>query len=429
MATTNKIGSGVKPQLLDEARQRMAEFKEILCELIRIPTDNPPGDTTECFRFLKQLLESRSIDFTIYEPKVGNPNLICQLGNDGNPRHLVLNGHIDQFSVSAPEKWSFHPYSGRIEDKRILGRGACDMKAGSTASLVSFLMAKEHNLVTTGKLTLALVSDEETGGTWGTKWLLDQIPALTGTAVLNGEPSGTASVVIGHKGINWLRLSTYGRGGHGALPSANSNAIEKMFLLARAIKLLNGHRVEPPADLVSYVEMAKKSLEATDHGKEMGWVFDSITVNPGLIIGGSKTNVIPQECELTFDIRTPVGISHAELRDRVERLLLSTGIDHQDWKYEWLLVSEPSYSKPDAEIVQMVIQNVESVVGRKPNLIGVSYGSADTRFWQYRGVPVVLFGPTPFNMGRTDEYVLEQDFEKVVLVHLGTVVDYLCPNT
>lgn len=412
-----------KSDLLKEAHGRMPEFKQLLCDIIRIPTDNPPGDTTQCFRFLKQLLESRGITVIIHEPKAGNPNLVCHAGTN-EKRHLVLNGHIDQFPVGLPEAWTFPPYGGEVREGKITGRGACDMKAGSTASLICFMLAHQHDLARNAKLTLTLVSDEETGGVWGAEWLLKQFPELAGTAAINGEPSGTDSIVIGHKGINWLKLRTRGKGGHGALASAKDNAIEKMLLLVEAVKTLQGRRVPAPSGIDSHIQGAKNLLEASEDGKGLGWIVDSISLSPGVISGGIKVNVIPQECEMSVDMRAPIGMTHAQLEAEVLRLLRSTPVDPTDWSYEWELVTEPVHTPPDAEIVQLMSRNVASVAGKKPVLRVVHWG-ADTRLWQYRGVPVAIYGPPSRNMGGTDEYVSEEDFEHVVLAHYATTIDYL----
>ncbi len=412
-----------KSELLSEARRRMPEFKKLLCDLISIPTDNPPGDTTECFRFLRQVLDSRGIQGSIHEPRAGNPNLVCQLGTN-EKRHLVLNGHIDQFPVANAGDWTYPPYSGEVHDHKIVGRGACDMKAGSTASLICFLLAHEHNLAKDSKVTLTLVSDEETGGVWGAQWLLEQFPDIAGTAAINGEPSGTDSIVIGHKGINWLKLRTYGKGGHGALASAKDNAIEKMLVLVEAVKHLQGQRVPPPPGMEFHFEEARQLLESSEEGKGLGWIVDSISVSPGVISGGVKVNVIPQECEMSIDMRAPVGMRHSQLESEILRLLRATPVEPKDWSYEWELVTEPVYTAPDSEIVQLMSHNVTSIVGKKPMLRVVHWG-ADTRLWQYRGVPVAIYGPPSRNMGGTDEYVHEQDFENVVLAHYATTIDYL----
>jgi succinyl-diaminopimelate desuccinylase len=412
-----------KSELLNEARRRMPEFKNLLCDLIRIPTDNPPGDTTKSFRFLRQVLESRGIKVVIHEPKTGNPNLVCQLGTN-EKRHLVLNGHIDQFPVAVPEAWTSPPYSGEIREHRIFGRGACDMKAGSTASLICFMLAHEHDLAKDAKLTLTLVSDEETGGVWGAQWLLEQFPGITGTAAINGEPSGTDSVVIGHKGINWLKLRTYGKGGHGALASSKDNAIEKMLVLVETLKTLQGRRVPPPPGMDAHLQESRKLLESSEDGKGLGWIVDSVSISPGVISGGVKVNVIPQECEMSIDMRAPVGMTHAQLESEVLRLLASATVERMDWKYDWELVTEPVYTPPDSEIVQLMSRNVAEIVGKKPVLRVVHWG-ADTRLWQYRGVPVAIYGPPSRNMGGSDEYVLEEDFEHVVLAHYATTIDYL----
>jgi len=230
--------------------------------------------------------------------------------------------------------------------------------------------------------------------------------------------------VIGHKGINWLKLRTFGKGGHGALASAKDNAIEKMLVLVEVVKGLQGRRVTPPPGMDSHLQEAKKLLESNEDGKGLGWIVDSVSVSPGVISGGIKVNVIPQECEMSIDMRAPIGMTHAQLESEVLRLLTSAPVDRKDWTYDWELVTEPVYTEPDSEIVDLMSRNVADVVGKKPVLRVVHWG-ADTRLWQYRGVPVAIYGPPSRSMGGSDEYVLEEDFEHVVLAHYATTIDYL----
>ena len=108
------------------------------------------------------------------------------------------------------------PFSGAIEDGACLGRGAGDMKAGLAVALTIASLVRELEAPLAGRLTLAFASDEETGGTWGTQWLLDNVEAVRGDACLIGESSGTWSVGIGEKGVLWLRVRASGVSGHAA---------------------------------------------------------------------------------------------------------------------------------------------------------------------------------------------------------------------
>jgi succinyl-diaminopimelate desuccinylase len=335
-----------------------------------------------------------------------------------------LNGHIDQFPAENAQDWSFDPYSGECRDGKIVGRGSSDMKAGSICSLLCLQLVHELDIPIRGQLTLTLVSDEETGGKWGAKWLLDNVPATRGDSVLNGEPTGLDQIIIGHKGSCWLKVKTSYPGGHGALASGE-NAITKAMRVAQAIQQLQGWKFETSEEISDMIKMAKAQIEKTSWGKGQGSALDSTTVNVGLIQGGTKVNVIPRYCELAIDIRIPFGATVQDLQSRVDEIIEQAGLDSDEISTEWILQNDPSFSSPKADIVQAVRSNAKSVVGKDP-WISTWYAITDARYWQYLGIPVAVYGPTSFNMGAPDEYILEKEFEQVLKVHAATVVDYLC---
>ena len=414
----------LKKKILREIEKRMPEFKKLLGDVIRIPTDNPPGDTRECISFLVDHLESRGLPADVYEPKPGNPNIVSYVSANLDGPNLVLNGHIDQFPVGDREDWSFDPYSGECRDGKILGRGSSDMKAGSVISLLCFQLVHELDIPIKGELTLTLVSDEETGGKWGAQWLLENVPSIRGDSVLNGEPAGLDTIRIGHKGILHLKVKASDPGGHGALPG-EENAITKAMKVAQAVQKLQGWKIETPRELVDTIEFAKEALEKQPFGKGRGFLLDSTTVNIGLIQGGDKVNVIPRYCEVEIDLRVPNGVTMRDLELKVDDAIRQTGLDLDEISTEWVITSEPSHSSPKADIVELTKANARDITGKEP-ASSICFGGTDCRFWQYRGIPQAVYGPTHFNVGAPDEYILEKEFEQVLKVHAMTVIDYLC---
>ena len=186
----------LKARLIDELRKRQAELFALCSRLVQIPSENPPGDTSALASFIKEYLAALRIPVEWHEPMAGRPNLVATLGS-GSP-NLVLSGHLDEFP--AGPGWTRPPFSGAIEDGRVWGRGAGDMKAGLAVALMIASVVRELEAPLAGRLTLAFASDEETGGAWGTQWLLDNVAAVRGDACLIGESSGTWSAGIGEKG-------------------------------------------------------------------------------------------------------------------------------------------------------------------------------------------------------------------------------------
>ncbi|MCL6640824.1 MAG: M20/M25/M40 family metallo-hydrolase, partial [Candidatus Rokubacteria bacterium] len=122
-------------------------------------------------------------------PEEGLVNLVVAAEGQGPGRHVILNGHADTFPVGDRSLWRLDPFSGRVAEGRIYGRGAADMKGGLAASVAAFVLLAERRQAWRGRLTLAVVCDEETMGPWGASWLVDREPKLRGDAVIIGEPS------------------------------------------------------------------------------------------------------------------------------------------------------------------------------------------------------------------------------------------------
>lgn len=196
-----------KSELLDAIDSDKETHTRLLQEFVRAASPNPPGNTSEAATVLTHYLTSQGIPFEIIEPQPGQPNVVSEFqGQKGPGPRVVLNGHIDVLAVAkGNDGWDRDPWSGDLDDGRIHGRGVVDMKSG-TASLViaySYLFARKESLC--GSVALCAVSDEETGGRWGTAFLLQQDKhRWGGDVMLSAEPSGH-TVRFSEKGT--LRLS------------------------------------------------------------------------------------------------------------------------------------------------------------------------------------------------------------------------------
>ncbi|MBS7631457.1 ArgE/DapE family deacylase [Candidatus Bathyarchaeota archaeon] len=417
-------------KLKEEACKRIEEkgrdVVKLCSDVIKIPSDNPPGDTSQLAAFLKEYLEERGIRVRSYEPKEGSPNLVATVDGTRDRPHLILNAHMDQFPAEVGETWSFSPYSGEVKDGKIHGRGAADMKGGLTALLYSFVLMKEMGITLPGKLTLTLVSDEESGGRWGTEWLLDNVPALVGDACLNAEPSGL-TVRIGEKGIGALRLRAVGQPQHASFSGyAGVNAITKMVRVFPAVESLNKIQGRFTEDTEKIIQQAMKGYDV-QYGHEgrpgMSQVLRHVTVNIGVIKGGAKVNIVPGTCEAEVDIRIPLGISWEEieqrLRDEINKIDPTITFEYQEKK-----PLPANYTSIDEGIVETLYKNAKEVTNNEP-LISFTSGGTDCRFFRARNVPSVAYGPKSYKQAAANEYITISDLMTVTKVHTGTIIEYL----
>src|SRR5215467_1181568 len=180
---------------IDEDRENLIGF---LSRFVRVPSPNPPGDTRAAAAFLHDALAAQGVPVSYRTAKPEWPNVVGTFDAHGTGPHLVLNGHIDVFPPGPAQAWSRDPWSGAVADGKVHGRGVVDMKCGTAASVWTYIYLHRLREELAGRLTLTCVSDEETGGTWGAKWLIDTFPdEFRGDCVLNAEPSTPGMVRFG----------------------------------------------------------------------------------------------------------------------------------------------------------------------------------------------------------------------------------------
>lgn len=394
-----------------------------LQEFARIDTGNPPGDTRAGAAFIAACLEKAGLSYRRIAPQETMPNLVATTAFPRPGRHLVLNGHIDVFPAGDRSRWSRDPLSGEIAGGRLHGRGTVDMKCGTTASIFTYLYLSGLGESLGGRLTLTLVSDEETGGRWGSGHLVEHHrDAVLGDCVLNGEPSSPHTVRFGEKAVYWMRFRIRTPGGHSAYPHTSPSANRIAARLIHDLESLEDLRPAVPPRVAAALD-APEAQAAMDRGMGAGAaaLVQRVTVNVGTLHGGVKVNMLPSECDLEVDARLPVGVAPAEVTAAVERIVarypeVSWERHHQPGEAFW--------SDPEHPMVRHLQDNAEALIGVRPPAI-VSLGATDCRFWRAAGVPAYVYGPSPDTMGAPDESVRIDEFLHVVRTHALSAFDYL----
>jgi succinyl-diaminopimelate desuccinylase len=410
-----------KEQILAWIDQDHDELVRFLSAFVAIPSPNPPGDTRDAAQFLADRLRSEGVPTEIRSAKDHLPNVVGVFDGARLGRHLVLNGHIDVFPVGPAEPWSRDPWSGAVEDGRVHGRGVVDMKCGTAASVWSYIYLHRLRDRLAGRLALTCVSDEETGGTWGTKWLIETYPdEFRGDCVLNGEPSVPSMIRFGEKGTLRVVFEIDTPGAHAAYTHQSDNAIRIAADLIRDLYGLEGMAFEQD-------EAVRRAIEASgpaiDRGLGAGasGILNRVTVSPGVIQGGLKINMLPGHCRIEVDIRLPVGLTHAAVMGEVERILARYPAAHMT--PVWTHSSEPSVCDPEHEMVAILKRTVREL-GREEPVAAVSLGATDAKHWRHRGVPAYIYGCTPNNMAKADEWVDVEEYLHVVRTHALAAAAY-----
>src|SRR5579859_2374426 len=200
-----------------EVRERLDSVVELCAELIRVPSENPPGDTGGIAALIETKLSANpAIALRRVIAKQPAVNLIAKLSGGRLGRRLIINGHLDTFPIGNRAGWTVDPFGGLVRDGRLYGRGAADMKAGLAVAISTALLLAEHRDAFAGELVLTLVGDEETGGEWGTRYLLGHEPDALGDAMINGDAGSPDVLRFGEKGQLWIELEARGKSHHGA---------------------------------------------------------------------------------------------------------------------------------------------------------------------------------------------------------------------
>lgn len=412
----------IKTEILSWIENEKNEIIAFLQEFIRAESPNPPGDTTAAANVVSKLLKKHEVPFRWVAPQKTMPNIIGTINGTSSGRHLVLNGHIDVFPVTEnfiQEGWITPPWSGEVIEKKIYGRGSTDMKCGTSASIWTYIILNKFKTKFSGKLTLTCVSDEETFGPWGSRWLIDNEPEALGDCCLNGEPSSPFTIRYGEKGLLWLTFKIRTDGSHGAYTHLSKSATLIATDLIKELQTLEALDPEVPPNLLN---AQQKSADAFDQGMGIGasTIAPKITLNVGTISGGLKNNMVPSECSFEADIRLPVGCNLDKILNSVNEITKK----FPEVSMEQNMLNPPSHCDPDGDMMQILKSNVQELKGFQPEPV-VSLGGTDARLWRYNNIPAYVYGPTPTGMGSINENVPIDDYLHILKTHALSAYDYL----
>jgi acetylornithine deacetylase/succinyl-diaminopimelate desuccinylase-like protein len=322
---------------------------QLLQDLIRFDTTNPPGNEADCVDYANQLLTATGFQPVLLGCHPDRPNLIARLPGRGDAPPLLLHGHLDVVTT-ANQKWTYPPFEGMVADGCVWGRGALDMKSGVAMMLAALLRAKAEGFVPAGDVVLAILCDEETGSDCGAKYLVENHSEhFRGVRYAIGEGGGFAvyigarklyPIMVTEKQLCTMKVVVRGAGGHGSTP-VRGGAMAK---LARVLQKLDQHRLP-----VHVTPAARQSVGAMAQALSFpsNWILRQ-TLNPMMtdpilalfgtrrlaidplfrntvaatVVGSSnRFNVIPSEISVELDGRLLPGYSPDQFVVELRRLI------------------------------------------------------------------------------------------------------------
>ena len=325
------------------------ETTELLQELIRLDTVNPPGNETVAAEHLRAYLEENGVRCELYAKVPERANLVARIPGRGEGPRLLLLSHTDTVLANAAE-WRVDPWSGELRDDEVWGRGALDMKGQVAASAVAVASLAREGFEPSGDLIFVAAADEEVGADYGVSWLCRAHPEAVRAEYAINEGAGDR-VVFGSRVLylcstaekmsSPFRLRVYGRSGHASMPGIADNALVKAArLVARLAEYRDEPRLEPEVaalleavvgEPVSATEALERAREVHPLAGDLVQPLLALTLSPTMISGSQKRNVIPAVCEVVVDCRLLPGQTQAEAEERIRGVL-----GDETYDLEWI---------------------------------------------------------------------------------------------
>ena len=324
------------------------EVTELLRELLRLDTVNPPGNETRAATVLQRYLARNGVTGELVAKAPERANLVARLEGGDGPT-LLLMAHTDTV-LADPEEWAHDPWSGALVDGEVWGRGALDMKGHVAAAAVAFASLAQEGVRPPGDVLLVLTADEEVGRDFGMSWLAgEHADAVRADFAVNeggGERCELGGRVfylcsVGEKATAPFRLRLHGRSGHASDPHTADNALLKAGPVLEALE-----RLDPPRELLPEVRAFLETVTGEAPSRELaldraralhplaGELVAPLlqaTLSPTMIEASRQRNVIPGSCVIEVDCRLLPGQAPEEME-----ALLRAGVPGE-WDLEWIL--------------------------------------------------------------------------------------------
>lgn len=374
------------------------EAADLVSALVSIDSQNPPGRERECATYIHDTLEDWGLDTElVHEPFADRPQVIARVGRgEADAGTLVLNGHMDVVPPGDPDEWTRDPFGGEVDDGRVYGRGASDMKSGLAAAMFAGRAAAHADLA--GELVLTFAIGEETAEP-GTKTLVEGLDADYGVVL---EPTELVVDTAG-KGLAWYVADVAGESCHASGPHLGRNALAALLSIED--------------ELAAYQERI---------GERSHELLGESLCTPTIARSGDKENVVPARAELTLDRRF-LPSEDVEAIDREMDALFDPVRERGfDVTVTRTRTYEPAEIPVDAPVAETFRRHASDVAGVATEPHAKRASTDQRNFVNDAGIPAIIWGPgTPEQCHTADEWARVDQVVEAVEV-LGRAVDDLC---
>lgn len=341
-----------------------------------VQTPSVTGDEAAMGEVMVDFLDREGFEPRVYEKEAGRPNVVAEWVGSKPGKRFVWNGHMDVFPPVEGDPGLYGPWSGKIVDGYLYGRGSADMKSGVCAAVMATTFLKRMGFDPAGSILMTWVSDEENTGNAGTKFLLEK-GLIQGDFGLDPEPTSGRVLVRHCGGIN-VRVTYRSETEHTSLPHPNIDALEKTVNAAQAL-----------------IELGRKASYFDE--STQAWSKLSVT----MMGSGNTVNMYPSEGHLVIDRRLVPGEAIADAHAQIKHALDELAAQHpgEDYAYEYEIMGEypPLVVDEDEEIVRLCKEAFHAVTGSTTEAYSRGGASDASDIVEAAGIPM-----PNFSMG--DEY-------------------------
>lgn len=400
----------IKLKIIEEIEKSKKDQIKFLQKLIQARSVNPNlDDPTKSSPYDPIELEVAELIFNKLKtfglsPKFegissSRPNVVCELGK--GKKTIVFNGHMD--TVPPPKGYDFNPFLGFIENGKLFGAGALDMKSALCCYIYMAKALLKFEKELNGKICLQFVIDEEpmVASHFGTRYLLEK--GYTGDAAIIGEP-GAKKITIGNRGGYRFKLEVFGDAVHTGSREweKKKEGLNAVLEMAKAIDALQDFK-----------------FPVKEHSIFPG--RKNILTFPTLIKGGKAINIVPDSCVAFGDIRVLPGVTKEYLEKEIKKKLNKSGVKYRLTPIGYVL---PVFIKPTEKIVSILKDNVNKILNKKV----ISEGAGPwSDMWMFieKGIPAVNFGCKGKGMHDKNEYVEIKSVIDTTKIYALTTFDFL----
>lgn len=406
----------LEERLCQEVEDRRAELIALTQDLIRIPTLNPPGENyREICEYLDKRLKAQGFETQLIRAE-GTPgdcakyprwNIVARREGSRPGDCVHFNSHIDVVDVG--RGWTTDPFGGEVKDGKVYGRGACDMKGGLAASIIAaeaFLAACPDF---DGAIEISGTGDEESGGFGGVAYLAEKgffAPERVQHVIIP-EPLNKDRICLGHRGVWWAEIETYGEIAHGSMP----------FLGDCAVRHMGAVMQEMEQSLFPALAQKRTAMPVVPEGARQS------TLNINSIHGGQAEQAVdftglpspcvPDSCRMVIDRRFLIEEDIDAVQEEVMEVLRNVQAGRENFQYDVKELHRvlPTMTEKSAPIVQSVARAIAATMGKDAEYV-VSPGTYDQKHIDRIGKlkNCIAYGPGILDLAhKPDEYVGIED--------------------